>query len=68
VGVGTDLPIPSVCLSVCLSVDLSVRKVYCGKTDDWIWILFGLGGEWDRPRDGCIRWDGDRRMGRDGLG
>ena len=33
-------------LSVCLSV-LSVRKVYCGKTADWIripfWVVSGVG-------------------------
>jgi len=26
---------------------------------DAVWI-----GEWGRSRDGCIRWDGDRRRGR----
>ena len=31
----TDLsPRPSVCVSV--------RKVYCGKTADWIWMPFGV--------------------------
>ena len=25
-----------------LSVGLSVRKVYCGKTADWIWMPFGV--------------------------
>jgi len=29
-------------LSVCWSVGLSVRKVYCGKTADWIQMLFGV--------------------------
>jgi len=28
--------------SVGLSVGLSVRKVYCGKTADWIWMPFGM--------------------------
>jgi len=35
----TDLsPRPSVCLCVCLSV----RKMYCGKTADWIRMRFGV--------------------------
>jgi len=28
------------------------------------WLIgsgYHLGGEWDRSRDGCIRWGGDRR-------
>jgi len=29
-------------LSVCLSVCRSVRKLYCGKMADWIWMLFGM--------------------------
>jgi len=29
-------------LSVCLSVCLSVLKVYCGKTADWIRMPFGM--------------------------
>jgi len=37
----TDLPpSPSVGLRVC--VCLSVRKVYCGKTAEWIWVPFGM--------------------------
>jgi len=35
-------PSPSVCRSVGLSVRLSVRKLYCGKTADWIRVLFGM--------------------------
>jgi len=39
----TDLsPSPSVGLCVCLSVGLSVWKVYCGKTAEWIRIPFGM--------------------------
>jgi len=30
------------CLSVCWSVGLSVCKVYCGKTAEWIWMLFEM--------------------------
>jgi len=30
------------CQSVCQLVGRSVRKVYCGKTADWIWMLFGV--------------------------
>jgi len=30
------------CVSVCQSVSLSVWKVYCGKTPDWIWMPFGM--------------------------
>jgi len=25
-----------------VSVCLSIRKVYCGKTADWIWMPFGM--------------------------
>ena len=32
----------SVGLSVCLSVCQSVRKVYCGKTAERIWMPFGV--------------------------
>ena len=28
------------CRSGCLSVGRSVRRVYCGKTADWIWMSF----------------------------
>jgi len=39
----TDLsPIPSAGLSVCLSVCVSVWKVYCDKTANWICVLFGV--------------------------
>ena len=58
----TDLsPSPSVGLcvgrSVCLSV--SVRKVYCAKTADWIWMPFGMmsgvgQGMGDRWREGAV--------------
>ena len=29
-------------VSVCLSVCLSVRRVYCDKTANWIWMPFGV--------------------------
>jgi len=29
-------------LSVCVLVCVSVRKVYCGKTADWIRMQFGM--------------------------
>jgi len=41
----TDLsPIPSVslCVTVCQTVCLSVRKVYSGKTVEWIRMPFGM--------------------------
>jgi len=34
--------IPSVGRSVCLLVCVSVRKMYCGKMDDWIQMPFGM--------------------------
>jgi len=37
-----DLDHLSVCWSDCQSVGLSVCRVYCGKTADWIWMLFGV--------------------------
>jgi len=48
----------TICLSVGRSVSrVSVRKVYCDETADWIRMLFGtLGCEWGWSRDGCIRW------------
>ena len=52
-------PIPSVGRSVCVCV----RKVYCGKIDDWIRMPFGM-VEWGRSRDGCIRSGGNRRRRR----
>jgi len=33
---------PSVSLCVCRSVGRSVRKVYCGKTAEWIRMPFGM--------------------------
>jgi len=40
---GVDLsPIPSIGLSVGLCVCVCVRKVYCGKTANWIRMLFGM--------------------------
>jgi len=36
------LPSPSVGLCVCQSVSLSVWKVYCGKTANWIRMPFGM--------------------------
>jgi len=58
-------PHVSVCLSVCQSVNRSVRKVYCSKTADWIWMPFGvvsgvgrgmgvLDGGGDRQREGEV--------------
>jgi len=35
-------PSPFVSLCVYVYIDLSVWKVYCGKTADWIRILFGM--------------------------
>jgi len=34
------LSVAHLSVSVCLSVCLSVWKVYCGKTADWIWMPF----------------------------
>ena len=35
-------PGPSVGLSVCRLICLSDRKVYCGKTAEWIRMTFGM--------------------------
>jgi len=45
-----------------LSVGLSVRRVYCGKTAEWIWMLFGMvngicGGMGILDGGGDRRWD-----------
>jgi len=64
IGVGLS-SIPSVGRSVCLSVCLSVRKVYCDKTADWIRMPFGMVsgvGRWLGVLDGD--GGGDRRRGR----
>ena len=47
----TDLsPGPSVglCVCVCVCVCRSVRKVYCGKTANWIKMPFGMVSEVSR--------------------
>ena len=36
------MPCVGLSVSVCLSVGLSVRKVYCGETADWIRMPFGM--------------------------
>jgi len=56
-------PIISVGLSVCLSV----RKVYCGKTADWIWMPFRVVSRVGRVM-GVIDGGGDRRRGRGSFG
>ena len=65
---GVDLSLsPSVGLCVCQLVCLLVRKVYCGKTADWIRMPFGmvsgvcrgmdvLDGDGDRQRRGAVLW------------
>jgi len=53
-----------VSLCVCRSVGLSVGpKVYCGKTADWIQMLFEMmsGVDWAM---GVLDGGGDRRRGR----
>jgi len=57
-------------LSVCLSICRSVQMVYCGKTADWIWMLFGVvsgvgqgmvvlhGGDGDCQREGQFKFWG----------
>jgi len=53
----------SVFLSVCLSV--SVWKVYCGKTADCVWMLFGMvSGVAVGLGVGVLDGDGDHRKGR----
>ena len=56
-------PIPSGGLSLCLSVGRSVRKVYCGKTADWIQMLFEMVSGAGR-RMGVVDGGGDRRRER----
>ena len=48
---------------ICRSVRRSVRKVYCGKTADWIWLPFGVASGVGR---GTSVLDGsrDHRRGR----
>ena len=52
-------PGPSVCLSVC--------KVYCGKTADWIRMPFGVVSGVGRGT-GVLDGGGDRRRGRGSFG
>jgi len=62
-AIGVDLSlIPSVSLCVCLSV----CKVYCGKTADWIQMPFGVVSGVGRGMP--IRWGGGRRRERAVLG
>ena len=50
-----------------LSVDLSVRKVYCGKTADWIRMPFGVVSGVGRGM-GVSDEGGDRRRGKGSVG
>jgi len=50
-------------LSVGRSVCLSVRRVYCGKTTDWMWVPFGVVTGVGRGM-GVLDWGGDRRRRR----
>jgi len=54
-------------LSVCWSVGLSVRKVYCGKSTDWIRMLLGVVSEVGRGM-GVLDGVGDRWRGRGHFG
>ena len=47
--------------SVGLSVGLSGKCIVAKR-------LIGSGDDWGRSRDVCIRWGGDRRMGRGSFG
>jgi len=59
---GVDLLlIPSVCAG------LLVRKVYCGKTVDWIWIPFGVVSGIGRGM-GVLDRRSDRRRARGSFG
>jgi len=61
---GVELsPSPSVGLSVRVCLSMSVRKVYCGKMDDWIRMPFGMVSGVGR-RMGVMLVRGDRRMER----
>ena len=51
-----------ICLSVCVS-----GKMYCGKTTDWFWMLFGVVSGVSRGR-GVLDESGDCRKGRDSFG
>jgi len=54
---GVDLSsIQSVGRSLCVCI----RKVYCGKTADWIRMPFGMGSGFGRGM-GELDWAGDRR-------
>jgi len=57
----------SVCPSVGRSVCLSVCKVYCGKTADWIWMPFGMVSGVGRGM-GVLNGGSDRRRRRGSFG
>ena len=60
-GIGTGCsPRPS----VGLSVGLSVRKVFCGKMAEWIWMLFGTVSGVGRGM-GVLDGSSDHRRKRD---
>jgi len=64
--------IPSVDLCVCVcvcvkSVGQSVRKVYCGKTADWIWMPFAVVSGVSRGM-GVLDGGGDHQRGRNSFG
>jgi len=56
-------PSPSVGLCVGRSVGLSVRKVYCGNTAEWIRMPFGMVSGVGQGM-GVLDGGGDRRRGR----
>ena len=60
-------PGPSVGLSVGLSVCVYVRKVYCGKTVDWIRMPFGMVSGVGRGMD-VLDGGGDHRRGKCSFG
>jgi len=55
------------CWSVCRSVGWSVRRVYCGKTADWIWMPFRVMSGVSRGM-GVLDRDGDRQRVRCSFG
>jgi len=51
---------------MCVSVGRSVRKVYCGKTAEWIWMPFGMVSGVGRGM-GALDGGGYRQRGSLGL-
>jgi len=67
ISIASEALMLGACRLAHLSVGLSVRKVYCGKTADWIRMPFGMVSGVSQGM-GVLDMGGDRRRERGGFG